>query len=210
MAGGTDCSSTTRRHSSSGAEAAAAATAAALAAAGVLQGRRILVVDDTAVNLLVARRTLTRCGATVTTAGSGEDAVRRVAAALSAAGDARGGDEGGALDVVLMDLHMPGMDGFMATEAIRECEKAVARGAAASEAATEVAQTGMEVTVLPRLPIVALTADVDEAIAQHCLANGFDGILQKPIDPRLLSHRLLQIEQPRCLGLLQTDSHSIQ
>ncbi|GJP53887.1 hypothetical protein CLOM_g13007 [Closterium sp. NIES-68] len=90
MAGGTNCSSTTRRHSSSGAEAAAAATAAAVAAAGVLQGRRILVVDDTAVNLLVARRTLTRCGATVTTAGSGEDAVRRVAAALSAAGDARG------------------------------------------------------------------------------------------------------------------------
>ncbi|GJP48891.1 hypothetical protein CLOM_g8158 [Closterium sp. NIES-68] len=40
-------------------------------------GLGVLVVDDTGVNLVVARRTLSRCGAAVATAGSGEDAVRR-------------------------------------------------------------------------------------------------------------------------------------
>ncbi|GJP80284.1 hypothetical protein CLOP_g10511 [Closterium sp. NIES-67] len=66
-------------------------------------GLGVLVVDDTGVNLVVARRTLSRCGAAVATAGSGEDAVRRVKAAMGGAGEA--------LDVVLMDLQMPGMDG---------------------------------------------------------------------------------------------------
>ncbi|CAI5468361.1 unnamed protein product [Closterium sp. Yama58-4] len=81
------------------------------AGGGYLAGQRVLVVDDTAVNLLVARRTLTRCGASVSTAGSGEEAVRLVAAAVSAASHGAASDASAVLDVVLMDLHMPAMDG---------------------------------------------------------------------------------------------------
>ncbi|GJP50187.1 hypothetical protein CLOM_g9331 [Closterium sp. NIES-68] len=178
----------------------------------VLQGLGVLVVDDTGVNLVVARHTLSRCGAAVATAGSGEDAVRRVKEAMGAGvgEDAGGDEEKAAVDVVLMDLQMPGMDGFMATEAIRAHEQATAGQLARSseggaEAAIEDAATSVAaplVPAVPRVPIVALTADVDEEITRRCLANGFDGILQKPVDPKLLSDLLLHIEKPRRLGSL--------
>ncbi|GJP68226.1 hypothetical protein CLOP_g24956 [Closterium sp. NIES-67] len=194
--------------------AAVCSVAANAGANAVLQGLGVLVVDDTSVNLVVARRTLSRCGAAVATAGSGEDAVRHVKEAMGGAGEA--------LDVVLMDLQMPGMDGFMATEAIRTHEKAAALQVASTSAAVsasasasaseatigviEIGGTGMEaaicaaappVSAVPRVPIVALTADVDEEITRRCLANGFDGILQKPVDPKLLSHLLLRINYSR-------------
>ncbi|GJP32321.1 hypothetical protein CLOM_g16903 [Closterium sp. NIES-68] len=178
----------------------------------VLQGLGVLVVDDTGVNLVVARRTLSRCGAAVATAGSGEDAVRRVKEAIGAGvGEDGGGDEEkAAVDVVLMDLQMPGMDGFMATEAIRAHEQATAgQLARSSEGGAEAAIEGSATSVaaplvpsVPRVPIVALTADVDEEITRRCLANGFDGILQKPVDPKLLSHLLLHIGKPCRLGSL--------
>ncbi|CAI5536340.1 unnamed protein product [Closterium sp. Naga37s-1] len=77
---------------------------------GVLGGVRVLVVDDAAVNLLVARHTLTRSGATIATAGSREEVLRRVKQhALSLGGCAQPAD--GHVDVVLMDLQMPLMDG---------------------------------------------------------------------------------------------------
>ncbi|CAI7773595.1 unnamed protein product [Closterium sp. NIES-54] len=77
---------------------------------GVLGGVRVLVVDDAAVNLLVAHRTLTRSGATIATAGSREEVLRRVKQhALSLGGCAQPAD--GHVDVVLMDLQMPLMDG---------------------------------------------------------------------------------------------------
>jgi CheY-like chemotaxis protein len=63
-------------------------------------------------------------------------------------------------DLVLMDLNMPVMNGDDATEQIREWERR---------------------NNLPRLPIIALTADAYEEDRQHCLAVGMDDFLTKPI-----------------------------
>ncbi|GJP78601.1 hypothetical protein CLOP_g8885 [Closterium sp. NIES-67] len=215
----------------------------------VLNGLRILVVDDTGVNLVVARRTLSRCGAAVATAGSGVDAVRRVKEALAVdKGAAAETDESKALDVVLMDLQMPGMDGFASTKAIRQMEAEAAAAAAESAAGStaEIAEqqsqvgvgshagrdsgedyrggctsdsrpgsTAVDSTARSRcidvgssnhtlvastaksiggahvnstrpLVIIALTADVDAEVTRQCLAGGFHGILQKPIQPSAL------------------------
>jgi CheY-like chemotaxis protein len=63
-------------------------------------------------------------------------------------------------DLILMDIHMPVMDGYMATEQIRQWETHNNR---------------------PRLPIIALTADAYEEDRQHCLSVGMDDFLTKPI-----------------------------
>ena len=62
-------------------------------------------------------------------------------------------------DLILMDCHMPEMNGFEASKKLREYE----------------AQQG-----LSRTPIVALTADVQKGIAEECAEVGMDGYLSKP------------------------------
>ncbi|CAI5529942.1 unnamed protein product [Closterium sp. Naga37s-1] len=161
-----------------GATAAGGGGAAAAGGGGgegmsLLAGLRIMVVDDAAVNLLVARRTLTRSGATVATAGSGEEAVRHVKHAMGG-GRAQPvepalGPAVQAVDVVLMDLQMPLMDGFAATASIRAHEQALllhptSPPEATARAATADAQSCTQASItpaIPRLLIVALTADVD-------------------------------------------------
>ncbi len=104
---------------------------------------RVLVVDDHAVNRTVARRMVERLGHEVVEVDSGAAAVARAA-------------EGG-LDVVLMDVEMPGMDGLEATRRIR----ALPGGSS--------------------LPIVALTAHALPAQVERCLAAGMDAHLAKPL-----------------------------
>jgi CheY-like chemotaxis protein len=69
----------------------------------------------------------------------------------------------GGLDVILMDIHMPGMDGVEATRRIREAE---GRG--------------------PRARIYAVTADTAPEQLERCRAAGMDGHLLKPIDRQAL------------------------
>jgi signal transduction histidine kinase/CheY-like chemotaxis protein len=110
-----------------------------------LAGARILVVDDNAVNREVATLMLNVAGCEVESCDSGQAAVE--AATI------------GRFDVILMDIRMPGMDGFAATQLIR-------------------ALPGPEAAV----PILALTADVmaqDIALAR---AAGMNGHVAKPID----------------------------
>lgn len=109
---------------------------------------RVLVVEDHALNREVIAGMLTRLGLEVSNAADGLEAVNLVI----------GGDRP---DLVLMDIHMPVLDGHAATGRIREWE----------------ARTG-----LPRLPIIALTADAYEANRRHCLALGMDEFIVKPID----------------------------
>jgi CheY-like chemotaxis protein len=76
--------------------------------ADALRGARILLVEDNAVNTLVAEATLAQWGAEVVLAGNGAEAVAAVEAATAP------------FDTVLMDLQMPVMSGIDATIAIRE------------------------------------------------------------------------------------------
>jgi len=69
-------------------------------------------------------------------------------------------------DLILMDCQMPDMDGFEATQRIREWEKK--RG------------------VLRRIPVIALTANATQGDEQYCLDSGMDAYCSKPINPKLL------------------------
>jgi PAS domain S-box-containing protein len=115
-------------------------------------GLSILVAEDNEINALLARALLEKLGHRPTMATSGTAAI---ACWLAARAD------GTPFDRVLMDLHMPGMDGLEATRRIR-----------ALEAEEEAART----------PIVALTANASAEDREDCLAAGMDGFLIKPLD----------------------------
>ncbi|MFY8210946.1 MAG: ATP-binding protein [Caulobacter sp.] len=126
--------------------APAPATTSAPAAPPQLEGARVLVVDDNVVNQMVARAILEAVGAAVAVAGDGHAALARL----------RIED----FDVVLMDVHMPGMDGVEAVRRIR---------------AGEVGRSD--------LPIVALTADAMAGDSERLIAQGFDDAHPKPVQP---------------------------
>lgn len=111
----------------------------------------VLLAEDNAVNAFLTRELLRRRGHEVREVATGEAAVR-------AMNEER-------FDLVLTDIHMPGMDGIEATRAIRADEIAQGR---------------------PRTPIVALTADALETGKRACREAGMDGFLLKPVDPALL------------------------
>ena len=119
----------------------------------------VLVVDDNDINLKVACAILSKFGYTVRTASGGRDAIAQVEQALAL---------GEKIDVVLMDVHMPGVDGIQATQAI-------------------VTQHGGDAP-----PIIALTADVSGHYVQRCLEAGMVDYLTKPLQPWALAQSLLR------------------
>ncbi len=121
------------------------------------RGLSILVAEDNEINALLARALLVKLGHRPTMAENG-------AAAIESWLAARAG--GTAYDCVLMDLHMPGMDGLEATRRIRAIE-------------AEHDDT--------RTPIIALTANVSAEDRDACLAAGMDGFLVKPLDRERLA-----------------------
>ncbi|MBK8437033.1 MAG: response regulator [Austwickia sp.] len=119
-------------------------TASAATSGGTHQAQRILVVEDDEVNQLVARGILEQLGYRVEVVDDGEDA-------LAALGSAR-------YDAVLMDCHMPGMDGYQTTGEWRRRE---GQGR--------------------RTPILAMTAGALDDDLARCLAAGMDDYLTKPV-----------------------------
>lgn len=116
---------------------------------------RILVVEDNPLNQLVAQGVLTHLGYDVEIAVDGVAAVRAVHNVTYAG--------------VLMDCHMPNMDGFEATRAIR-------RGEGGGR----------------RVPIIAMTAGAMAPDRERCLAAGMDDFIAKPVDVHTLRDLLDQ------------------
>lgn len=108
-----------------------------------LTGMRILLVEDNAINRTVAIEILKKLGCEVTTASNGKEAVEAA--------------ENGQFEAILMDLQMPGMDGYEATRAIRAREKS------------------------GRTPIIAQTAHAFAEDRTKCLEAGMDEHISKPI-----------------------------
>ena len=112
--------------------------------------RRLLIVEDNSVNQRLAMALLRRAGYESMACGNGREALE-LTARMS-------------FDLILMDCQMPIMDGFEATERIRERE----------------CRTGT------RTPIVAMTANAMQGDRERCLEAGMDDYLTKPVVPKKL------------------------
>lgn len=110
---------------------------------------RILVAEDVAASRLLLTAVLERAGHVVTAA---EDGPRALAAL-----------HGAAFDLAVLDLHMPGLDGFGVAAALR----------------TLPGEQG-------RVPLIALTAEQPEEVEPACRNAGFDAVLRKPFETRRL------------------------
>ncbi|MDP3747520.1 MAG: ATP-binding protein [Phenylobacterium sp.] len=124
-----------------------------------IEGLTVLVADDNAINQAVARAILEAFGVLVITAGDGAialDCLRTTS-----------------VDVVLMDIHMPGMDGPEALSRIR-----------AGEAGRR------------DQPVVALTADAMAGVDEQLMAHGFNAVEPKPINPSNLIATIARLATP--------------
>jgi len=118
---------------------------------------KLLLAEDNAVNQTLAVRLLGKFGHEVTVANNGLEAIEKW--------------KQGGFDAILMDVDMPEMNGYDATMAIREQERA--SGA--------------------HIPIIAMTAHAMEGSRDRCLEAGMDGYLSKPIDTEALWIELEQV-----------------
>ncbi len=107
---------------------------------------RILLAEDNQINAVLATAIVKRAGHHIDVAGNGKEAVENIANAP--------------YDVILMDMHMPEMDGLDATRKIRSM------GGAASET-----------------PIIALTANAMRSDRENCMNAGMDDFITKPFEP---------------------------
>ena len=119
-----------------------------------LKGLRVLLVDDDAINRLAGRRMLEQAGCDVLLANDGKDALKRLS------------DQ--QVDLVLMDIHMPNLDGVEATRRIRENRSDSGK----------------------HLPVIGLTASVMKDEQQRYLDAGMDGVVAKPVEIGVLTRAI--------------------
>lgn len=120
------------------------------AAEPLSEGRRqVLIVEDYEPNIVVVSTLLDQMGLNYDVARTGTEALRRA--------------EMRTYDLILMDVQMPGMDGFESTRRIRQMETQRA---------------------LPATPVVAMTAHVRDADRRRCFEAGMTGFIPKPFEPQ--------------------------
>lgn len=113
-----------------------------------LADKRVLLVEDNDINQLVAKDILEQVGIRVSIASNGEEAIRHVRA--------------NKFDAILMDVQMPIMDGYKATEILRKT------------------YSNLE------LPIIAMTANALRGDRERTIESGMNDYIAKPINPQLL------------------------
>jgi len=121
-----------------------------------LQGLRVLVVDDSELNLDVAKLILEGEGAYVDTAADGVNALDWL-------------QQNTGVDIVLMDVQMPVMDGYQTTRKIRE------------------------LPALATTPVVALSAGISESCREEALAAGMSDYMTKPFDVNTMVDLILKL-----------------
>ena len=120
---------------------------------------KILLADDTAMNLALATKLLTRRGHNITAVENGLEALETFKA--------------NTFDVVLMDIHMPVMDGLESTIKIQEYE--------ASQPSR------------PRTPIIAMTANNEQSDHERYLKSGMCGVITKPLNIKTIVTQIREI-----------------
>jgi len=124
------------------------------------QNVKVLVVEDIALNQLLMKTLLDDFGFEHDIADNGKIAIEIL--------------QNKSYDIILMDLHMPEMSGFEATEYIRN-------------------------KMDSQIPIIALTADVTTADLNKCTAVGMNDYISKPLDERLLYNKIIDLLKNRIL-----------
>ncbi len=122
---------------------------------------KVLVVEDMALNQLLMKTLLDDFGFERDIAGNGKIAIEKL--------------ETQSYDIILMDLQMPEMNGFEATEYIRNIMKS-------------------------DIPIIALTADVTTVDLAKCKAVGMNDYIAKPVDERLLYSKIIGLVKKSTLA----------
>ncbi len=120
---------------------------------------KVLIVEDGQVNQLVGARMLEKRGHLITLASNGQEAIDIFKNAH--------------FDAILMDVHMPGINGYEATARIRQIEQT----------------TGTHV------PIIAMTANAMKGDREQCLAAGMDDYIAKPLRSTELFHVVEQFSR---------------
>ncbi len=115
---------------------------------------KVLVVEDIPLNQLLMKTLLDDFGFERDVAANGKIAIEKLKA--------------GSYDIILMDLQMPEMNGFVATDYIRN-------------------------TMQSKIPIIALTADVTTVDLEKCKAVGMNDYISKPVDERILYSKMMAL-----------------
>jgi PAS domain S-box-containing protein len=120
--------------------------------------KKVLVVEDITLNQLLMKTVLYDFGFEFDIAVNGKTAIEKL--------------QKNSYDIILMDLHMPVMNGFEATRYIRK-------------------------KMNSQIPIIALTADVTQSDLEKCRAAGMNDYIVKPLDERLLYRKIVNlVENP--------------
>lgn len=120
---------------------------------------RILMIEDNAQNRYLATFLLSARGWQVLQAEDGPSGIAMAAKEIP--------------DLVLLDIQLPGMDGYVVAQALRACK------------------------TLPKLPIVAVTSYAMPGDRERCLQAGCDGYIEKPIDPTTFADEVASFLGPK-------------